>query len=82
MGRSEAFRAPSVWRIEWSVDCNNFKEHGVGGFKITGDGAFEQIQIQDDRIEASGIETFRRGGIGHLIVDSVCDRWTVRVLSG
>ena len=50
---SEGFRAPSVWRIEWSFDCSNFKRYNGGNFKITGNGAFGQIQIQVFDIKAS-----------------------------
>jgi hypothetical protein len=79
---SPGINAPPVWRIEWSVDCSNFKKYDGGNFKITGDGAFERIDIQLVEIEDSGSRTFTRGGYGHLIVDSVCDRWTVTVLRG
>ena len=79
---SPGFRAPPVWRIEWSFDCSNFKKLGGGNFKITGNGAFEQIQIQEYDVKARGSDTFTRGGFGHLLVDSVCRRWSVRVLSG
>ena len=80
-GRSRLFRAPSAWHIEWSFDCSNFKAHGAGNFKITGDGAFEDIQIQEVDIEASGSRTYRVSGYGHLLVESVCDRWTVTAVA-
>jgi hypothetical protein len=80
-GKSRGFRAPSPWHIEWSFDCSNFKAHGAGNFKITGDGAFESIQIQEVDIEASGSRTYRLGGYGHLLVESVCDRWTVTAVA-
>ena len=80
-GKSRGFRAPSAWHIEWSFDCSNFKAHGAGNFKITGDGAFESIQIQEVDIEASGSRTYRLGGYGHLLVESVCDRWTVTAVA-
>jgi|RhiMetdeSRZDD1v2_1073273.scaffolds.fasta_scaffold764702_2 hypothetical protein len=79
---SPGFRAPSAWRIEWSFDCSNFKELGGGNFKITGNGAFARIQIQEFDIKASGTRAFTRGGFGHLLVDSVCKRWSVRALAG
>ena len=79
---SPGINAPAVWRLEWSVDCSNFKQYDGGNFKITGDGAFERVDIQLVEIEASGSRTFTRGGYGHLTVDSVCDRWTVTVLRG
>jgi hypothetical protein len=79
---SEGFRAPSVWRIEWSFDCSNFKRYNGGNFKITGNGAFGQIQIQVFDIKASGTQTFNHGGYGRLLVDSVCKRWSVKALPG
>ena len=80
-GKSRGFRAPPAWHIEWSFDCSNFKAHGAGNFKITGDGAFEEIQIQEVDIEASGSRTYRLSGYGHLLVESVCDRWTVTAVA-
>ena len=80
-GKSSGFRAPPAWHIEWSFDCSNFKAHGAGNFKITGDGAFEAIQIQEVDIEASGSRTYRLSGYGHLLVESVCDRWTVTAVA-
>jgi hypothetical protein len=79
--RSQGFKAASAWRIEWAFDCSNFADHGGGNFKITGDGAFEQVDIQNVAIRANGTRTIRRGGFGHLFVETVCERWTVRALS-
>ena len=76
-GRSLGFRAPSRWRIEWSFDCSNFRSHGGGNFKITGDGAFERVDIQRFAVEARGRRVFTSGGYGHLLIDSVCKSWTV-----
>jgi hypothetical protein len=80
--RSEGFRAPDRWRIVWAVDCSNFERYGGGNFKITGDGAFGQVQIESVAIVDSGTRRYSRGGFGHLRVESVCDRWTVTVLAG
>jgi hypothetical protein len=80
-GKSPGFRAPSAWHIEWTFDCSNFKAHGFGNFKITGDGAFEDIQIQKVDVAASGSETYHLAGYGHLVVESVCDRWTVTAVA-
>jgi hypothetical protein len=77
---SPGIRAQGAWRIEWSFDCSNFSKFGAGNFKITGDGAFERVEIQKVDVRASGSETFSRGGFGHLTVASVCDRWTVTVV--
>jgi hypothetical protein len=79
---SPVINAPPVWRIEWSVDCSNFKQYDGGNFKITGDGAFDRVEIQVVGVKTSGRRTFTRGGYGHLTVSSVCDRWTVTVLRG
>jgi hypothetical protein len=79
---SPGIKAPPVWHIEWSFDCSNFTKFEGGNFKITGDGAFELIDIQAVEIKASGRKNFKRGGFGHLTVASVCDHWTVKVLRG
>jgi hypothetical protein len=79
--KSRGFRAPPTWHIEWSFDCSNFRKFGGGNFKITGDGAFENIQIQEFDTGASGSRTFSRGGYGHLLVDSVCKRWVVTAVA-
>jgi hypothetical protein len=78
-GKSPGFRAPGRWRIEWSFDCENFRSYGGGNFKITCDGAFERVEIQDFAVEASGEREFSSGGYGHLLIDSVCKSWTVTV---
>jgi hypothetical protein len=80
--RSPGFEAPSAWRIEWAFDCSNFADHGGGNFKITGDGAFQQIQVEKTDVYATGTEPLTRAGFGHLYVETVCERWTVRALSG
>jgi hypothetical protein len=79
--KSPGFRAPSSWHIEWSFDCSDFNKVDGGNFKITGDGAFEDIQIQEFDVGASGSRTFREGGYGHLRVESVCGRWTVTAVA-
>jgi hypothetical protein len=80
--RSPGIKVPGTWRIEWSFDCTNFEKFGAGGFKITGDGALERVEIQRDAIKTSGASRFQGGGFGHLIIDSVCDHWAVTVLRG
>jgi hypothetical protein len=79
---SPGIRAPSTWHIDWSFDCSNFRKYGGGGFKITGNGDFDQLQIQEQKVKASGSQTFHRGGYGHLHVESVCKRWHVKVREG
>ena len=79
--RSPGFAAPGAWRIVWNYDCSNFGPGG-GNFKITGDGAFGRIQIQEFDIEASGSRSFTRGGYGHPLFDSVCEHWKITALAG
>ena len=81
VARSDGFRAPDGWRIEWSFDCGNFKKYEGGNFKITGDGALKDIQIQEFDVGASGSRTYNLAGFGHLIVESVCGRWTVTAVA-
>ena len=78
---SPGFRAPDRWRIQWAFDCTNFERYGGGNFKITGDGAFDRVDIQATDVKASGRRPFTRAGYGHLLVESVCDHWKVTVLA-
>jgi hypothetical protein len=77
--QSPLFKAPRRWRITWSFDCSGFAASG-GNFKLSGDGAFARVQIQEFDTKASGSQTVTSSGWGSLIVDSVCDRWTVKAL--
>ena len=54
----------------------------MAGFKITGGEAFDQVDIQDDDLKGRGRKAFIQSGYGHLLVESVCKRWKVTVLSG
>jgi hypothetical protein len=78
--RSPGFQAPAAWRIEWEFDCTDFGE--AGNFKITGGGAFERVDIQAYKPEGRGRNRFTQSGYGHLLVESVCERWKVTVLAG
>jgi hypothetical protein len=80
-GKSRLFRASSAWHIEWTFDCSDFNKDEGGNFKITGDGAFKDIQIQEFDVRASGSRTYNRSGYGHLLVESVCGRWTVTAVA-
>ena len=80
--RSPGFRAPSAWRIEWEYDCTNFEDLGAAGFKITGGEALVGVDIQANEFKGSGRKAFTQSGYGHLLVESVCQRWKVTVLSG
>jgi hypothetical protein len=79
--QSPGFSAPGAWRIVWEYDCTGFGPGG-GNFKITGDGAFDRVDIQATDVKASGRRPFTRAGYGHLLVESVCDYWKVTVLAG
>jgi hypothetical protein len=74
------FQAPEKWRIVWSYNCGNFAKFGGGNFKITGDGAFEQVFIDQFGVRAAGVEQVQGGGRGRLVIESVCQRWTVRAV--
>ncbi|HZA80147.1 MAG TPA: hypothetical protein VFC13_01570 [Actinomycetes bacterium] len=77
--RSRLFRAPDRWRIIWSFDCSAFPG-GQGNFKLTGEGAFDQVMIQAFDDEAEGSQPVRGGGSGRLVITSVCDRWEVQAV--
>jgi hypothetical protein len=77
--RSRLFRAPGRWRIIWEFDCSNFPG-GQGNFKLTGEGAFDQILIQAFDDQAEGSQPVRGGGSGRLVITSVCDHWEVQAV--
>ena len=78
---SPGITAPARWRIQWAFDCASFEKYDGGNFKITGDGVFEQVDIQDVATKGTGTRRFTRRGFGHLRVETVCDHWTVTVLA-
>jgi hypothetical protein len=78
--RSRLFRAPPSWRIIWSFDCSDFAGGGGGNFKLSGDGAFADVQIQAFDVKASGSRSVTGGGYGRLIINSVCDHWKVQAV--
>ena len=78
---SPGITAPARWRIQWAFDCASFEKFDGGNFKITGDGVFEQVDIQDVATQGTGTRKFTRRGFGHLRVETVCDHWTVTVLA-
>jgi hypothetical protein len=79
-GQSRLFRAPRAWRIEWSFDCSAFGDGKGGNFKLTGEGAFEDVMIQKFDKKASGQQSVSGGGFGRLVITSVCDHWEVRAV--
>jgi hypothetical protein len=76
--RSRLFRAPPSWRIVWSFDCSSFARYGGGNFKLSGQGAFERVLIQEFDVKANGTRSVTGGGFGRLFITSVCERWTVQ----
>jgi hypothetical protein len=76
-----AFDAPRKWRIVWSFNCQNFAKYGGGNFKLTGDGDFEHVTVQQFAVKANGTERVTGGGHGRLVIDSVCERWTVKAIA-
>ena len=78
--RGRLFRAPRSWRIVWSFDCSAFGDGSGGNFKLTGEGAFEEVLIQEFDTRASGSRSVTGGGFGRLVVNSVCDHWEVRAV--
>jgi hypothetical protein len=78
--RSRLFRAPQSWRIVWSFDCSEFAGGQGGNFKLSGEGAFEEVLIQEFDVRASGSRSVTGGGFGRLVVTSVCEHWEVRAV--
>jgi hypothetical protein len=74
----EAFEAPDGWRLEWSFDCSSFARYGGGNFKITGEGKLDRVSVQRFAVKGSGAERIAGGGRGRLVIETVCDRWTVK----
>ena len=72
------FEVPDGWRLDWSFDCHSFQRYGGGNFKISGEGELDEISVQRFAVRASGSERVARGGRGRLIIETVCDRWTVK----
>jgi hypothetical protein len=77
--RGRAFRAPDRWRIIWSFDCSDFLG-GQGNFKLTGEGDFDHVMIQAFEDEDEGSLSVRGGGLGRLVITSVCERWEVQAV--
>ena len=80
-GKSRLFRAPPAWHLEWNFNCSDFNKVEGGNFKITGDGAFEDVLVQEFDVQAGGSRTYRGSGYGHLLIESVCGRWTVTAVA-
>jgi len=75
------FAAPGRWRVVWSFNCQSFAKYGGGNFKLSGAGAFAGVSVQRVGVRARGVLPVTAGGQGRLIIESVCDRWTVKAVA-
>ncbi|MFL6226456.1 MAG: hypothetical protein ACJ75K_27500 [Actinomycetes bacterium] len=75
------FDAPGRWRVVWSFNCPSFAEYGGGNFKLSGAGAFAGVSVQRVGVRGRGVLQVASGGRGHLIIESVCDRWMVKAVA-
>jgi hypothetical protein len=74
------FEVPNGWRLVWSFNCRSFAKYGGGNFKISGEGELDDVSVQKFAVRASGTERVPGGGRGRLVIETVCDRWTVRAI--
>jgi hypothetical protein len=75
------FEVPNGWHLVWSFDCRSFKNYGGGNFKISGEGELDGVSVQRFAVRGSGSETVAGGGRGRLVIETVCDRWTVKAVA-
>jgi hypothetical protein len=75
------FAAPGRWRVLWSFSCQSFAKYGGGNFKLSGAGAFAGVSVQRVGVRGRGVLRVSGGGRGRLIIESVCDRWTVKAVA-
>jgi hypothetical protein len=75
------FDAPGRWRVLWSFNCQSFAKYGGGNFKLSGAGAFAEVSVQRVGVRGRGVLEVSGGGRGHLTIESVCDRWTVKAVA-
>jgi hypothetical protein len=75
------FAAPGRWRVLWSFNCQSFAKYGGGNFKLSGAGAFAGVSVQHVGVRERGVLRVSGGGRGRLIIESVCDRWTVKAVA-
>ena len=72
------FEVPAGWRLDWSFSCPSFARYGGGNFKISGEGKLDEVSVQRFAVEGSGSVRVAGGGRGRLVIETVCDRWTVK----
>jgi hypothetical protein len=75
------FEVPDGWHLEWSFNCQSFAKYGGGNFKISGEGELDDVSVQQFAVRGSGSKPVAGGGRGRLVVETVCDRWTVRAVA-
>jgi hypothetical protein len=76
-----SFEVPNGWHLVWTFDCHSFRKYGGGNFKISGEGALHGVSVQRFAVRGSGTETVAAGGRGRLVIETVCDRWTVKAVT-
>jgi hypothetical protein len=75
------FAAPGRWRVVWSFSCQSFAKYGGGNSKLSGAGDFAEVSVQRFGVRGRGVLQVTGGGRGHLTIESVCDRWRVKVVA-
>lgn len=75
------FEVPDGWRLEWRFDCPSFARYGGGNFKMSGEGGLDGVSVQRFAVKGSGTVRVPGGGRGRLVVETVCDRWTVKAMA-
>ena len=72
------FEVPNGWSLVWSFSCPSFASYGGGNFKISGEGKLDDVSVQRFAVKGSGSVRVAHGGRGRLVIETVCDRWTVK----
>jgi len=75
------FEVPDGWRLVWSFNCPSFAKYGGGNFKISGEGKLDDVSVQRFAVKGSGDVRVAGGGRGRLVIETVCDRWTVKAMA-
>jgi len=75
------FEVPNGWRLVWSFSCPSFASYGGGNFKISGEGRLDDVSVQRFAVKGRGTEHVAHGGRGRLVIETVCDRWTVKAMA-
>jgi hypothetical protein len=79
--RGGLFPVPDGSRLEWSFDCSSFARYGGGNFKLSGEGRLDGVSVQRFAVRDRGSVRVRDGGRGRLVIETVCDRWTLRAMA-